>query len=208
MENIWYRDLSHFMNYNNFTKIIPAKDMTYVEQLNAFMRFSIYFSFILYFVRHNILVWYFAVFIGFVTVFMFEFYSNNKKLQKELYNKVNMMYDKEKDKFCSKPTKDNPFMNPLINEIVEFPNRPQACDLDNSVVKETAEKYFEKNLYKDVDDIWSRKTSSRNWYSIPSAQFPNDRESFQEWLYKTGPTCKEKGGGKQCYNNLWQPYNV
>lgn len=207
MENIWYRDPASFVRLDNLPKIIPLQSMTYVQQLNAVMRFSIYFSLIMFFVKQNILVWYFALFIAFLTIFMYEFYSKNTNMQKELYNKINVMYDEHKDKFCSLPSQNNPFMNVLMNEYSEFPNRPEACDINNSKVRKQAEKFFDHNVYKDVDDIWSRKSSSRNWHTVPSSQIPNDRESFQSWLYKTGKTCKE-GNGNECYTNLYHPYDM
>lgn len=209
MENqqIWYRDPKSFFGPENLPYFIPRRSMTYVQQLNAIMRFALYFSLILFFVKRNVLVWYFALFVAFLTIFMYEFYSKNKKMQLELYNKINVMYDEKKDNFCSLPSQDNPFMNPLISEIAEFPNRPEACDINNKKVRKRAEKMFSNNLYVDVDDIWSKKTSSRNWHTVPSAQIPNDRDSFQKYLYQTGPTCKE-GSGTQCYMNTYRTYDM
>jgi hypothetical protein len=181
--------------------------MTFVEKLNASMRFAIYFSLLLYVIRQNILVWYFAIFVAFITIFMNEFYNKNQRLQKELYQKINVMYDDKKQQFCALPSKENPFMNILMNEYTEFPNRPSACDLNNRNVKDEAEKYFENNLYKDTDDIWSRKTNSRNWHTVPGTTIPNDRDSFTNWLYGSSKSCKE-GNGNQCYNNIYHTYKI
>ena len=207
MERIWYSDPKHFLNMDNAPKIIPLKSMSFVQQLNAVMRFSLYFSAIMFLVKRDLLVWYFALFIGLLTVFMHEFYQRNTSMQKELYDKINIMYDQHKDSFCAMPSKDNPFMNVLMNEYTQFPNRPDACNINNTKIKQKAEDHFDHNVYKDVDDIWGRKTSSRNWHTVPSAQIPNDRESFQQWLYKTDKSCKESNGNA-CYENVYHPYNV
>lgn len=204
MEQIWYRDIISFFNMDKIAVFIPKYDMTFVERLNAVMRFSIYFSGILFLVKKNILVWYFAIFIGFCTVFLHEMYARNMRLHKELFKKNNIMYDKVNDGFCSLPSKDNPFMNVLINEYSESPNRPQACNINSSSVKKIAEKHFNRNLYRDVDDVWSRKSNSRNWHTVPNTQIPNKQTEFAEWLYKLGPTCKE-GNGNICYQNTHNP---
>jgi hypothetical protein len=205
-ETIWYKDFKHFISINNLPKFIPTGDMSYAEKLNAIMRFSIYFSAVLYIVRRNILVWYFVVITAFGTMFMNEMYFKHKNLEKELYQKLNVMYDDKKKNYCMLPTKENPFMNVLVNEYKEFPNRPSACDINNKKINKKAEQYFDINLYRDVDDIFERNSSSRNWHTVPSTTIPNDRDSFANWLYKTGPTCKEKGGN--CYNNVYHPLNV
>jgi hypothetical protein len=182
--------------------------MTFVQKLNAIMRFSLYFSLLLFIVKRNILVWYFAVFIAFVTIFMNEFYVKNQKLQKELYQKINVIYDDKKDKFCALPSKENPFMNVLMNEYTEFPNRPGACDLSNRKVKDKAEDYFNEGLYKSVDDIWSRKTNSRNWHTVPVTTIPNDRDSFTNWLYGSNKKSCKEGNNNQCYSNIYHSYKI
>ena len=208
MENIWYKDpIKVFFNMDNVPKFIPTKSMTFIQQLNATMRFSIYFTIIMLLVKQNGIAMYFAVFVALITIFMFEFYTHNKKLQRELYSKINVMYNKHEDKLCSLPSQNNPFMNVMMNEYSEFPNRPVACNVSNTKVKKQAEQYFANSIFRDVDDIYSRKTSSRNWHTVPSAQIPNDREAFTDWLYKSaGKTCKEDGN--KCYQNIYHPYNV
>jgi hypothetical protein len=206
MEGIWYRDPKNFLRFENLPKFVPSKSMTYTEQLNTIMRFALYFSVLVFLVKRNILAGYIVIFVALLTIFMYEFYSKNKKLQRELYDKINVMYDQSKESFCALPTPDNPFMNVLMNQYTEFPNRPNACDISNKKVQKQAETYFNKNLYREVDDIWSRKTNSRNWHTVPSSQIPNDRESFQTWLYKAPETCKENG--ISCYRNLYRSYKV
>jgi Family of unknown function (DUF5762) len=207
MEGIWYKDPYTFLRPENMTKFIPFRSMSFVEQLNSALRFSLYLSLLLFLVKQNSLVFYISLFVAFLTALLYEFYSRNNRMRMELYNKIDVRYDKQKNEFCALPTQNNPFMNVLMNEYTDFPNRPGACDINNRRVKKQAEKYFDNNLYRDVDDIWNRKTSSRNWHTVPSATIPNDRQSFQDWLYKTGPTCKE-GNGNQCYINKFRDLSM
>jgi len=207
MEQIWYRDIGDFFSINKLPKFFPLKGMTYTETLNSIMKFSIYFSILLFFVKRSLLVFYFVLFCAILTFFMYEMYRSNKNAKKELFDKMNLRYDQRTRKLCVKPTKNNPFMNVLLNEYTEFPERPDACNLSNSNVRGEAEAFFDNNLYRDVDDIWSRKTSSRSWYTVPGNTIPNDRKSFTDFLYNIGPTCKE-GNGTQCFNNLHKSFRI
>ena len=96
------------------------------------------------------------------------------------------------------PTKQNPFMNVLINEISEFPKRAPAKYAASAAVKETLDSRFTISAYSDPSDIWNRSQGQREFYTMPSTSIPNDRESYQNWLYRTpGKTCKE-GNIKAC----------
>jgi len=207
MDKIWYRDLSAFVSTKRLVVFVPTSSMTLVQKLNAMMRFSIYLAIILQLVKNDVLVWYIPIGMAIFTVFMSEFYDKSTKLQRELYDKVGVAYDRRTEKLCSKPTPNNPFMNVLMNEYTDFPNRPSACDLNSNKVSKAAESYFDHNLYRDVDDVWSRKAGSRNWHTVPVTTIPNDAVGFAKSLYQNKTTCKS-GDGNKCYTNLYRPYNI
>ena len=90
------------------------------------------------------------------------------------------------------PTSENPFMNVLMNEISEYPKKPPAKYNASADVKQKLEDRFEVKMYGDPGDIWGRNQSQREFYTTPSTSVPNDRDSFQNWLYRIpGKTCKE-----------------
>jgi hypothetical protein len=90
------------------------------------------------------------------------------------------------------PTPENPFMNVLINEIGEYPKKPPAKYYASGEVKQKLEDRFEVKMYGDPGDVWGRNQSQREFYTTPSTSIPNDRDSFQNWLYRIpGKTCKE-----------------
>jgi len=90
------------------------------------------------------------------------------------------------------PTSENPFMNVLMNEISEYPKKPPAKYNASGDVKQKLEDRFEVKMYGDPGDIWGRNQSQREFYTTPSTSIPNDRDSFQNWLYRIpGKTCKE-----------------
>jgi hypothetical protein len=96
------------------------------------------------------------------------------------------------------PTPRNPFMNVLVDEIKYKPERPEATPIDEPYIKETLDEYFRVQWFSDPTDVFGKSQSQRQFYTMPSTTIPNDRKSFQEWLYKIpGKTCKE-GGREAC----------
>lgn len=90
------------------------------------------------------------------------------------------------------PSRPNPFMNILINEISEYPTKPPAKYTMSTEIKSTLDSQFENKVYSDPGDVWNRNQGQREFYTMPSTSIPNDRESYQNWLYRVpGKTCKE-----------------
>lgn len=95
------------------------------------------------------------------------------------------------------PTKNNPFMNTLIDELKYNPTRPCAININNAESKTEFDDFFRVQWFSDPTDVFGKSQSQRQFYTMPSTSVPNDQGSFQDWLYKIpGKTCKE--GGK-CY---------
>ncbi len=98
------------------------------------------------------------------------------------------------------PSPRNPFMNVLVDEIKYNPNRPEAKSVEDPVVKSTMDDFFRVNWFSDPTDVFGKSQGQRQFITMPSTTIPNDRESFQDWLYKIpGKTCKE-GGRAACLN--------
>jgi hypothetical protein len=96
------------------------------------------------------------------------------------------------------PSPRNPFMNVLIDEIKYNPNRAEAKSVEDPVVKSTMDDYFRVNWFSDPTDVFGKSQGQRQFITMPSTTIPNDRESYQNWLYKIpGKTCKE-GGREAC----------
>jgi hypothetical protein len=96
------------------------------------------------------------------------------------------------------PTARNPFMNVLLDEIKYNPVRPMAASVLDPSVKVTLDDFFRTEFTADPTDVFGRSQSQRQFVTMPSTSIPNDRESYQNWLYKIpGKTCKE-GGREAC----------
>ncbi len=90
---------------------------------------------------------------------------------------------------CRKPTINNPFMNPATSEYNT--DAPAACNADDDDIKNEMKRTFNNNLYMDVDDVFEKVNSQRQFYTVPNTGIPNDQENFANWLYKSPQTCKE-----------------
>ena len=91
-------------------------------------------------------------------------------------------------------------MNPLLADFGTNNSKPSCASYNNKGIKMTVENNFEEDLYKDVNDIFGKNNSQRQYYTMPGNSVPNDRDTFMKWCYQTPPTCKE-GNGLQCAAN-------
>jgi hypothetical protein len=103
---------------------------------------------------------------------------------------------------CSKPSSNNPFMNPLP---FDSRLRDSACDAIKPENQLKIEKEYNKHCIKDISDIWNHNSGRREFYTVANTTYPSDQGAFANWLYKTPVSCKE-GNGAQCVANL--PYRL
>ena len=200
-ERIWFNNLAGFMTDKNYYKFFPTKDMTFAEQLNAILRFTIYFTIIIFIIKKDLNIFLVFIFVAGFTYILYTVDTQNKTHEKFYLQDRNMVIDTHTKKLCTNPSKDNPFMNVLISDYSQDPERKQACDPTTGPTKKLINKHFDNNLYRDVSDIYNRNASDRNYYTMPSSTIPNDQNSFAQFLYSQDKTCKE-GNPNKCYTNL------
>ncbi len=185
-DNFWLYDINILLRNDRLIEYIPTHDMTIIEKLNAITRMSIYSGIVLYLLTLKKNYLYIPIIISLLTIMIYELNKNNKKM--------NITSDKEDFNLQkiqkTKPTVDNPFMN--INLITDDKNKNEAYKShNNNNIKNEINDKFNTKLYRDVSDLYSKNNSQREFYTMPSTQIPNDQNKFADWLYKTGPTCKE-----------------
>ena len=174
----WTNNLSILFNNNNYLKFFPNAEMTTVEKLNSIFRLSIYLGIALVLSSNNYKFFFLPIVIGVLT-----YVINNNYL-----TKVDTFFQKYNDE-RTKPTFNNPFMNP--NLITDERTRQSACKPTEDI-KEEIEDKFNTNLYRDVGDVYNKSHGQLNFHTVPSTTIPNEQTKFAKWLYKTGPTCKER----------------
>jgi hypothetical protein len=102
------------------------------------------------------------------------------------------------DSKCTEPTTDNPFMNMTMKDYLNYDDtgkiieRPDACNTADPDIKKSIDNKFNNNLFKDVNDVFGKFNSERQYYTMPWTDIiPDINGDFKNWLYKTPKTCKE-----------------
>ena len=78
MSSIWFNNIEILFNKDNFTEIIPTKEMSFEAKINAITRFSLYLSILLYLVTGNYL--YIYIFVITVIVFYLVYIFGGKEM--------------------------------------------------------------------------------------------------------------------------------
>jgi hypothetical protein len=177
-EHIWFQDPSVLFSPDTWNKFVPTKSMTTTEALNAVVRFSVYFSVILFFatgVSGSVLA---IPAVMAATVVLHTLFPNGKTLETFL--------NKTAEKKYTMPTPANPFMNPLLTEIGDNPNRPDAAPTNRKDVKAEISKAFGKtsDIYMDTTDVFDKALAMRTFHTLQGALIPNDQEGLPQVVVK------------------------
>jgi Ca2+/Na+ antiporter len=193
----WGDNIQILFNIKYLKEFIPTEKMSFNQRLNAISRFIIYY-FILLFIYNNDLKY--ILYAILLLILIYYIYNNNKN-NKNNKNNTTETYNPIKDNSkYTNSTKNNPFMNVLLTEL-STGNRKPANYCDKNI-----ETNFSNNLYSDIEDVFNRKNSSRQFYTNPITTTVNDQESFAKFLYDK-PSCKS-GNKEQCVKNINNRYNL
>ena len=203
MTPLWTENISILYEKKYLFEIVPMKNFDLNRKLNSLFRLSIYYSIIVYLVHKNTKTLMIPIGVGIFTLII------SKNLKKNNINEkiIQLQNDEKTDGFlmeeisegCRIPEKDNPFMNPTIYGGENNSKKP-CLSYNNKGIQKDIEEKFNEDLYKDVNNIFGKNNSQRQFYTVPSKTQPNDLESYKNWLYSTPKTCKE-GNGLQCAAN-------
>ena len=210
----WFKDISILYDKNYLLEIIPKKEYDFSRKLNAVVRFSVYYSILLYIFKrdNNILCFPFITIV--ITVFLHKTNKDEKnddamkglmssKSHTSMEDIDTMIMDINKDVF-REPDEDNPMMNQNYFDLYE--NKKAVPTYNNPGMKRKVEETLDAGVYKDSNDLFNRRNSQRQWYTMPNTEAMNKQTEFAKWCYMTPPTCKE-GNGLQCANNLHNRLN-
>lgn len=180
---LWTQDPSILLRKDRLTEFWPSAGMNNDEVLNSFTRFFILAAASIFLVTKNLNYILLATFLAVLLVFVM------KKKEPFQVAPASAEWDPkdrvEWDKNCRKPSKDNPFGNPMPGDPMDAPG---ACMYKD--VKEEVDAKFDESLYKDLGDVFNRANSQRQFYSMPNTKFPNEQTEFANFLFSQGPNCK------------------
>ena len=213
----WADDINVLYHRKRLIEFFPTNDMSPDERLNAIARLSIYAGIVLFLYRGELWPLYIPIVGLAFTLFLHKTSKTNRKNSKDENNgnpnDNDGVFREESEspkgkrwppihKKCTTPTRDNPFMNITVNEYLDDPVRSEACDQLDPKIKEDLEDHFNYNLYKDVDDLFGKNNSQRQFYTTAITTNPNDQISFAKWLYSVPATCKEDSSACYRYSDL------
>jgi hypothetical protein len=89
---------------------------------------------------------------------------------------------------CTRSTPENPFGNLLLTDIADRPDRPPACSYDE--MKDESTKNFERGLFMNSTDVFSKENSQRQFYTMPVTTTIPDTYAFAQFLYGGSKNCK------------------
>jgi len=186
------------MNFEDF-RLIPTISMTFEEKLFTIIKLFLFIGIISALLFNDIRYVLFALIILFLSIFLYYFYLNNKKETEEFLNINNL--DVIDNKVCTKPTIENPFMNPTVVDFQSGEDKPSGCSIENEKINNEINNNFKKRIFKDVNDLYDKTISQRQFYTMPSTTIPNKQDELADWLYGKLSSCKENNG-IQCYRNI------
>jgi hypothetical protein len=204
----WANNPKILLEQNQLQYFFPSSNYSMVTNLNVVVRLFIYLAIILVLYTKN--PQYFLLPVGamVVTYILFTYYPNQTELfyvqpENQCILTMNDKRELQKrrknyiSKKCTKPTSENPFMN--YNHITDNYHKPHACeafiygDTQSMEVRKDVTDKFNEKLYRDVGDLYSRRNSQREFYTIGYNGIPNQTE-VAKWRYGlSNSTCKESG---------------
>ena len=187
-EIFWLKDPANLFGKNTWTRFVPTNDMTVPEALNAVVRFTVYFGFLMALVTGETHFLLFIPIVMGITVALVNLYPTTQILKETYANK---------GEFAT-PTDQNPFMNVLFTDYVDNVNRPPAPpDITKPAVKESIDEAFAvtHDLFMDTSDKFGLAQAARQFTTQASTTIPNDLDGYQKFLNKDNVSRKASSEG-------------
>ena len=202
--SFWLDNPNVLLNKNHLTEIWPQDNFDLDRKLNAITRLILILAILGFlFTKSSYIIVSAAVSI--VILVMIHKSKSSSKLEgmSNLDVKINKEeFEELLNEEFTMPTKKNPFMNVLMNEYKDNPERKSAAPVYNEEVLDEATKKSRSDdkLYKNLGDNLTFQNSLRNFYSMPNTNIPNNQKEFAEFCYGNMASCKE-GDEFMCEKN-------
>ena len=189
--NFWVNDLNVLFDKTQIVYFWPLPNMTSNEKLNAITRFVILASILtaIYYKKTM------PLYLGLAIIVCISIFG--QQAIKEAFS----LYS---EKPCKTPTYNNPFMNVSVADYDKPQDTSQACKYNDKITQDATNE-FNKGLFQDVNDIFNKQNSQRQFYTMPVNSVPNNQGDFANWCYRKDKVCKagdqevctgfENGGG-------------
>ncbi len=180
-EQFWFKDPAVLFRSDTWTRFVPIQSMTTTEALNSVVRFTVYSSVLLFVSTQNQSYLYAIPIVALASIVLHQLFPQGKKLEAFMDS-----FAKPTSKNYTMPTPDNPFMNVMLTEIQDNPNRPDAAPISDKEVRNAIHKAFSKTreIHMDTSDLFDQTQAMRTFHTLQSARVPNDQDGFLSFLAK------------------------
>lgn len=210
-EVFWLNDPSILIDTSQIVQILPLPDLSMTNKLNAITRLVILFTIVGYTYSRSMKILASAA-VALVAIIII-YNTQVKKDMKDLLKKSIREGFANKDDFVDilsssyqQPSKNNPYMNVLMTDYKYNKNRDAAAPSYNKNIKKDIDEKVKmipgdlsEKLFNNLGDNLSFEHMSRNFYSMPNTQIPNNQEGFAKFCYGDMKSCKEGDG---CMKNM------
>ena len=215
IHRFWLYEPSILLNKNSIKELWPISNYGTNRKLNAITRLILLLTMVGYAYTRSIKILISCVISIFFIVLVFKL--KQKDVKEGMTSVRNIIKETTEH---TKPKKNNPIMNVLLNEYTDNPNR-QSAELSykpsinkeiNTVVENNikdavniSENQYDR-LFKDLGDNIDFKNSMRQFYTMPNTSIPNKQTDFAKWCYgdmksrKDGEYIKEIEDNPDYYN--------
>jgi len=179
-EQIWFKTPRVLFGESKWSQFVPLESMTTTEALNSVMRFAVYYSFLLSLLTGSSSYLAAIPVIALATIILFELFPNGKQLGSYFALAGHTIEN------FTMPTPNNPFMNVLLTDITDNPQREDAAPVEDPNTRAAIDKAFRSttDMYMDTSDVFDQAQAKRTFHTIQSARVPNDQDAFLKWLAK------------------------
>jgi hypothetical protein len=165
-EPFWYSEPSVLFSQAAWYKFVPTAAMPVSESLNAVVRFSVYLSLLLFLSSMQPMYLGLVPLVMGITVALNTLFPRAKKITESFGNGLHVsgyVGDSE-----TRPSNDNPFMNPHLTDILDDPNKPPAADITRRDIRDEVNAAFARtsNIYMDTTDVFEMVQAQRNFHTV------------------------------------------
>jgi Family of unknown function (DUF5762) len=185
-EPFWYSEPNILFTQDTWSKFVPTADMPVSTALNAVVRFSVYLAILLFLSSMRPAYLLIIPLVMGVTVALNMMFPKARKIVESFGNGLvvsGYVGDME-----TRPSNDNPFMNPHLTDILDSPNMPPAADVTRKDIRNEVNAAFAKtsNIYMDTTDIFEMVQAQRNFHTVAT----DDHAGLLKFLGKGQRTDK------------------
>ena len=165
-ETFWYYEPNILFTQDTWSKFVPTADMPVSTALNAVVRFSVYLATLLFLSSMRPAYLLIIPLVMGVTIALNMMFPKARKIVESFGNGLvvsGYVGDME-----TRPSDDNPFMNPHLTDILDNPNMPPAADVTRKDIRDEVNAAFAKtsNIYMDTTDVFDMVQAQRNFHTV------------------------------------------